>query len=77
MNPEQDPVFPPGVLRLLTSGFEISPADATMDAHRILAWRGVNDDLLVSIARRYQWPAKTAARYLRNLLFALGRTPES
>jgi hypothetical protein len=42
-----------------------------------MEWRGLNDDLLVSIAERYRWSAKTTARYIRNLLFALGRRPET
>ena len=69
--PQQE-LLQPGVMRLLTSAFEISPADVTADAHQVMEWRGSNDDLLVSIAERYQWSAKTTARYLRNLLFALG-----
>ena len=74
--PEQE-LLQPGPMRLLTSAFEITPADVTADAHRVMEWRGLNDDLLVSIAKRYQWSAKTTARYLRNLLFALGRRPEN
>ena len=72
MHPEQDP-FEPGAVRLLTSAFDIKPADVTADAYRILEWRGSNDDLFVFISNRYRWPATTTARYLRDLRFALRR----
>jgi hypothetical protein len=72
---DEQELLQPGTMRLLTSAFEISPADVTADTHQVLDWRGSNDDLLVSIAQRYQWSAEMTARYLRNLLFALGRRP--
>ena len=73
MDPESE--LPRGAVLLLTSGFDLDEADVTADVHQIATWSGTNDDLLVDIATRYQWPAKTAARYLRNLLFVLGRKP--
>ena len=63
-------------LRLLTSSFGISEAEVIADASQVTTWSGPRDELLADIEQRYQWPAKTAARYLRNLLFTLGRTPE-
>jgi hypothetical protein len=74
MDPESE-LLPLGAVRLLTSGFDLDEADVTADVRQIATWSGTNDDLLVDIATRYQWPAKTAARYVRNLLFVLGRKP--
>src|SRR3954462_5924235 len=75
MTPDQD-ILPPGALRLLTSGFDLTEADVVADATQVATWTGPRDELLVGIENRYEWPAKTAARYLRNLLFALGQRPE-
>jgi hypothetical protein len=75
MNSEQEPLHP-GAIRLLTSGFDLSPAEVTIDARQVMKWPGSNDDLLVSISERHHWSAKTTARYLRNLRFALGRRPD-
>jgi hypothetical protein len=75
MDPEQE-LLQPDAMRLLTSGFDLDPADVNSDIRRVPAWSGPNDDLLVGIARRYEWSASTSARYLRNLLFALDRKPD-
>jgi hypothetical protein len=75
MDPKQE-ILPPSVLRLLTSSFDLSEADVLADATRVTSWSGQSDELLVDIEKRHRWPAKTAVRYLRNLLFSLGRTPE-
>lgn len=74
MDPEH--ILAPGALRLLTSGFDLTEADVIADATELMSWSGPRDELLVGIENRYRWPAKTAARYLRNLLFALGQIPE-
>jgi hypothetical protein len=53
MDPEQE-LLQPGAIRLVSRGFDISPADVNTDAHQVLAWSGPNDDLMVAIARRHQ-----------------------
>src|SRR4051812_43784264 len=70
MTPEQD-ILPTGVLRLLSSAFDISEADVTADLTQLTSWARPHDDLLVDIERRYGWPAKTAARYLRTFGFLM------
>ncbi len=76
MDAEQE-FLSPGAIRLLTSGFDLSAADVISDVEQVLAWHGSNDDLLVWLEQRHQWSAQTAARYLRNMRFALGHRPES
>lgn len=75
MDPEQE-LLTPGAMRLLTSGFDITAADVNADAQQVIDWHGSTDDLMLFIEQRYQWSALTTARYLRNLLLALGRRPE-
>ena len=67
----------PDAIQLLASSFDLSTAAVTADAERVLAWRESNDDLLVWLEQRHQWPARTAARYLRNMRFVLGQRPEN
>ena len=75
MDPEQN-VLSPSALRHLSSEFELSDRDVVADATQVRTYTGPRDELLVNVERRYAWPAKTAARYLRNLLLALGQTPD-
>ena len=76
MDSEHD-LFEPGVVQLLMTGFDLSRADVTADARRVLQWRSSNDDLFVAISKRHRWPASTTARYLREMWFALRRRARS
>ena len=64
-----------GAIRLLTSGFAISPADVNSDARRVLAWSGPNDDLLASIAKRYEGYAGKVGRWLNSRRYVAGLSP--
>jgi hypothetical protein len=74
--PPEEHILSPATLRLLTSGFEITDVEVREDATQVTNWSAPRDELLVHIEKRYAWPAKTAARYLRNLLLAIGQTPQ-
>jgi hypothetical protein len=64
-------------MRLLTSGFNLSPADVNADAQQVIEWNGSDDFLLESLQERYRWRPSTAARYLDNLRHWLSVPPDS
>ena len=64
-----------GVVRLLADAYGVAPAEILLDVEHVTRWSGPNDDLLVWLATRHDWPGRDAVRYLTSLRRGLADKP--
>jgi len=62
---------------VVSSAYEVGPAEVARDAGTVVAWQGPADELLVHLCGRHAWLAEMGVFYLAALRQALHLSPGS